>query len=160
MLLLAVFTIGCDQATKAVARDVLPDREPMSFFFDLVKIQYAENPGAFLSLGADMPQELRFAVFIVGAMALLIFAGWLLTSKSMMSLPHTSALTLVIAGGIGNLIDRILFGHVTDFLVLGTERIRTGVFNVADVAIMLGVALMLWPNRVHSDAHSDEKHPV
>ena len=52
------------------------------------------------------------------------------------------ALSLVCGGGLGNLIDRIRFdGHVTDFLNVGVGSVRTGIFNVADMALMVGMVL-------------------
>jgi signal peptidase II len=55
------------------------------------------------------------------------------------------ALGLLLAGGVGNLIDRInQNGHVTDFLNVGIGPVRTGIFNVADMAIMAGAGLLFW----------------
>jgi len=48
----------------------------------------------------------------------------------------------VFAGGISNLIDRILWGSVVDFMSVGVGPLRTGIFNVADVAVMIGIALI------------------
>ena len=56
----------------------------------------------------------------------------------------TAGLTLLIAGGLGNLIDRLVYGYVTDFLNVGIGSLRTGIFNVADMAIMLGVGLLFF----------------
>lgn len=53
--------------------------------------------------------------------------------------------SLILAGGIGNLIDRVVFnGVVTDFLNIGIGSLRTGIFNIADVVIMLGVGLVIY----------------
>lgn len=57
---------------------------------------------------------------------------------------ETIALSLAVGGGIGNLIDRIAFGSVTDFLNFGIGQVRTGIFNVADMAIMAGLFLFLY----------------
>ncbi|MFA7061088.1 MAG: signal peptidase II [Pedobacter sp.] len=100
----------------------------------------AENPGAFLSLGAGSPESIRFWVFtlIVG----LILAGllvYLLTSKNN-SRARIISLSLVLGGGIGNLIDRVFNeGRVIDFMNIGIGSLRSGVFNVADIAISCGV---------------------
>lgn len=67
-----------------------------------------------------------------------------------------AALALICGGGIGNLIDRVRFdGHVTDFLNLGVGSIRTGIFNVADMALMIGVALFFLAYRRPERASSD-----
>jgi signal peptidase II len=67
------------------------------------------------------------------------------------------ALALVAGGGISNLIDRLLYnGRVTDFLNVGIGSLRTGIFNVADMAIMAGALLLLWKLRA---ATSDPNSP-
>jgi lipoprotein signal peptidase len=53
-------------------------------------------------------------------------------------------LVLFLAGGLSNLADRLAIGSVIDFLNVGIGQVRTGIFNVADVAIMTGAALVLW----------------
>jgi signal peptidase II len=59
------------------------------------------------------------------------------------------ATSLLVAGGLGNLVDRITRqGAVTDFLNIGVGQVRTGVFNVADLAIVLGVALLILSSRL------------
>jgi signal peptidase II len=140
--------VGCDQATKAVARSYLADGETHSYLYDLLRLSHAENPGGFLSLGASLPEQVRVVLFtatvgLFSALALLaaIFA------RSLGSW-HVAALALISAGGVGNWIDRLVKnGQVTDFLNVGIGPIRTGIFNVADVALMLGLALLLMAPR-------------
>jgi signal peptidase II len=79
---LLVSCVGCDQATKRLAIEVLRDRPAQSFLGDTVRLQYAENPGAFLGLGGSLPKTLRHAsitglnlVLVVGTAAVLI-ARW------------------------------------------------------------------------------------
>ena len=111
----------------------------------LVRLEYTENPGAFLSLGAKLSDDARFWIFTVMVAALLI---GLLVFAFRMS-PHTPfliilAIALIVGGGLSNLIDRLMNdGRVVDFMQLGIGPFRTGVFNVADVAIMGGLAVML-----------------
>ena len=111
----------------------------------LLRLEYTENPGAFLSLGAKLSDDARFWIFTVMVSALLI---GLLVFAFRMS-PNTPfliilAIALIVGGGLSNLIDRLLNdGRVVDFMQLGIGPLRTGVFNVADVAIMGGLAVML-----------------
>lgn len=138
--LVLFFCVGCDQATKNLARQSLANSEPVTFLNSMFRLQYAENSGAFLSLGAGSPENIRFWLFtlIVG----LILAGllvYLLTSKNN-SKARIIPLSLVLGGGIGNLIDRIFNeGRVIDFINIGIGSLRSGVFNVADIAISCGV---------------------
>ncbi|HEY3309223.1 MAG TPA: signal peptidase II [Desulfuromonadaceae bacterium] len=132
--------VGCDQVTKNIARQGLANSEPIAFLNDIFRLQYAENPGAFLSLGAGSSENIRFWVFtlIVGV----FLAGmlvYLLVSPNN-SKAKMISLSLVIGGGVGNLIDRVLNeGRVIDFMNIGIGSLRTGVFNVADIAISFGV---------------------
>ena len=137
--------VGCDQATKFVARQTLATAPVQEYAGGLFRLVYAENPGAFLSLGATLPATTRFWIFVVIAALLLIGVGiFALRSLQQTPLPVIVAIALVIGGGLGNLIDRIVHdGRVVDFMQVGFPWLRTGVFNVADMAIMTGVGLML-----------------
>lgn len=147
VILAAVLLVcaGIDQATKALARQHLAGAPPRELAGGILRIEYVENPGAFLSLGASLSEEARFLVFTV--FVTLLLTGLLVFALRMS--PDTSllvviAMALVIGGGVSNLIDRLLNeGRVTDFMQLGLGRLHTGVFNVADVAIMVGLGLML-----------------
>jgi signal peptidase II len=146
MMLIAC--VGCDQATKSLAREHLQGHATTSFFDDTLRLQYVENPGAFLSLGESLPHGWRTAVFIVGAgavlAALFLYAFLALKAGSVQII----ALSLICGGGIGNLVDRVRYdGYVTDFLNMGIGPIRTGIFNVADVVLMLGLVLFVIQQR-------------
>ena len=60
LVLLVLVCVGCDQVTKAVARSSLPRYHRFSYLGDTVRLEYTENPGAFLSLGADLSPSVRF----------------------------------------------------------------------------------------------------
>ena len=135
--------VGCDQATKVLAQRALGGAPPVQYLGDLFRLQYVENRGAFLSLGATLPDGVRSAVFVFGvAVVLAVLLGHVLLSRRVQR-GELLAAALVVGGGTGNLIDRVLLGHVRDFANLGIGPVRTGVFNVADVAITAGCALLL-----------------
>jgi signal peptidase II len=138
--LVVVAFVGCDQATKALARQALASSPPVSLLGGAVRFQYAENPGAFLSLGAGLSPQWRFLLgVIVSGSALVALAIFILRSASLAP-GQRLALGLVVAGGLGNLVDRLANdGRVVDFVSLGIGSLRTGIFNVADVAITAGV---------------------
>ena len=143
LLALALATcVGCDQAAKALAREALAFSPPLALFGGAVRLQYAENPGAFLSLGASLPAATRFflGTVLVGATlaALLIFT----LRAAGLSPGQRTGLALILSGGVGNLIDRLVNdGPVIDFVVLRLGPFHTGIFNVADVAITAGVLI-------------------
>lgn len=143
--LLLVVCVGCDQAVKAIAKQTLSSSPPISLLQGIVQLQYAENPGAFLSLGANLPARTRFlwGVVFIGLTQVALLA-YLFRSTSL-SWSQKIGLSLFLGGGLGNLIDRIANdGHVIDFVSLGVGSLRTGIFNVADVAITAGVLLVLF----------------
>ena len=144
LLVVLLTTVGCDQATKSLAQNHLSDLEPLSFLNGIVSLQYAENPGAFLSLGARLSEETQYWIFTVAVAAVLsalfIFA---LRESSKTHLTVSIAFALFLGGGIGNLIDRLTNdGRVIDFMHIGIGSLRTGIFNVADMALMAGVFLL------------------
>jgi signal peptidase II len=156
LVLLAVVatTIGCDQVSKYMASSYLFDGARQSYLGDSVRLEFSENTGAFLSLGAGLPWWARTALFSVGTGLLLI--GCVVAAFTRRLRPVTLfGLWLLFAGGLSNLADRVVHGRVVDFLNLGIGPVRTGIFNVADMAIMLGVALLVGGSRVLPDAKDD-----
>lgn len=144
-LLLAILLscIGCDRVTKVVAMRTLPDDPVKSYWGDTIRIQYAENQGGFLSLGANLSEHSRFLLLTVSNGIFLAAIVGVLLWRWQMPVSRFTSLALLLAGGIGNLIDRIFNdGRVIDFLNLGIGPVRTGIFNVADVAITAGVILL------------------
>lgn len=142
LVALAVATVGCDRVTKHIATSVLEGEPARSYLGDTLRLVYAENTGGFLSLGAGLPDSARTAVFTV-ATGVFMLALVVVALRGRWSGMRLAALALFIAGGASNWIDRVLRGSVVDFLNLGVGSLRTGVFNVADVAIMLGALLLL-----------------
>lgn len=141
-LLLAV-TAGCDRVTKHFAVTNLAGAPHQSFLADTVRLQYHENPGAFLAVGATWSLAARTAMFQFGNAVFLAVAGFV-AARYRWSRVARCGLVLFLAGGLSNLTDRIAIGSVIDFLNIGIGPLRTGIFNVADVAILTGVALVLW----------------
>lgn len=144
VVLILISCTGCDQMTKNVARQVLASSAPISLLNGSIRVEYTENPGAFLGLGANLPGEIRFLFFVMFVSLVLILTLAAIVNIRGFSLIHLIGLSLAAAGGVGNLLDRIFNdGVVIDFLQLGIGPVRTGVFNMADVAIMAGVSLFL-----------------
>lgn len=154
ILSLLVLCVGCDQITKDVARQQLAFEPPQSWLHDTIRLEYAENTGAFLSFGGDFSEKLRVVLFQVLPALGLVFLTCVLFATPTPFLPAI-AWSLVLSGGVGNLLDRMLYdGRVVDFMNLGIGGFRTSIFNVADVCITIGVLLLIaqavWPQRVSS----------
>jgi signal peptidase II len=143
VLLIAIgATIGCDRVTKYVAATTLADAPARSFLADTFRLEYVENTGAFLGLGADWPLPIRRAVFAV-ANAFLLVALSVLAMRGRWSGRALCGVALFVAGGASNLVDRLAHGAVIDFMNVGIGPLRTGIFNVADMAIMLGAGILV-----------------
>jgi signal peptidase II len=138
--------VGCDQAAKHIAQAQLKGQPPRSFCGDLVRLEYAENPGAFLGLGGQLPRVARWVALVgVNARIAATMVGFLLVGGKMPGVRLASC-ALMLSGAVGNLIDRLRFdGLVVDFLNLGIGPLRTGIFNVADLAITAGALLLVVP---------------
>ena len=142
IFLVSLCCIGCDRASKRMASKHLAGHSVSSHFNDMVRLGYTENRGAFLGLGKDLSEKTRFliftvvvGVFLAGLLAYLVF-----------SIPQNSytliALSCIFSGGVSNFLDRAMnSGAVIDFLNVGVGPLRTGVFNIADMAIIFGAVL-------------------
>lgn len=141
--------IGCDRVTKDLAKEHLKDKPAQTYFHDSFRLLYVENTGAALSLGDDLPKVASFWLLsILPLLFLLVLAVYTIKNLQQMGVMKIFSLSMIFSGGIGNIIDRILFDrHVTDFMNMGIGNIRTGIFNVADICVTAGViGLLLFYN--------------
>ena len=144
VILTLVLCTGCDQVTKAIAKDNLISAAPISLLGGVVRIQYAENPGGMLSLGASLPEGARFLVFVVLVAIILPLTMVFALRANSINQWQLTGLSLTAAGGLGNLLDRLFHqGLVVDFVSFGIGPLRTGIMNLADLAIAAGVVLFI-----------------
>jgi len=140
----AIAVIVLDQITKAVITEKLfmyGSYKVIDGFFSLV---YVMNPGAAFGFLAGAPEIFRYLFFIsITVLAILLIIYYILKSKSQDVLMVIS-LTLIFGGAVGNLIDRIRFGAVVDFLDFYIGTWHWPAFNAADSAISIGAVLMIW----------------
>ncbi len=134
---------------------------PRTYLAETFRLQYAENTGAFLSLGASLPKVVRTWLFTFLSGGLLIgLLLYMLMSRDL-NRQHIFALSMILGGGFSNLIDRMLYdGRVVDFMNMGIGNVRTGIFNFADVLIMVGMSLIILFNlRLHRKTTTQEITP-
>src|SRR5687767_7469994 len=134
LVIATVSTIGCDRVTKHMAATSLPESPIRSFLGDTVRLEYAENTGALLGLGADWPPPFRTAIFVIGNGLLLLWLAVIAARRHWQRLALLGA-ALMVAGGTSNLMDRISYGMVIDFMHVGIGPVGTGIFIAADMAI-------------------------
>jgi signal peptidase II len=143
---ISFISIGCDRVTKDLAKEHLANAETKSFFNDIIRLQYVENTGAALSLGSELSKSASFWLLSILPLAFLfVLLGYAIKNAEKIHLSQMVFFAMIFSGGVGNIIDRILFDrHVPDFLNLGINNLRTGIFNLADVFVSAGVlGLML-----------------
>jgi len=137
---LFIVVLVVDQVTKLWARTVLPGA-PIDVWKNVFSFRLIYNTGA--SFGIFRNHTLALTIFsIVGMLAISIFYFLLPKTKKMR--PMRLTLTMIVAGGFGNIIDRVLFGKVTD--MFSFDLINFPVFNVADIGVTCGAIVMciLW----------------
>jgi len=147
-LILCLFTlalIGCDHASKVLAKAHLKDKAPFSWYHDTFRLEYVENTGAFLSFGADWPKGISILVMsVLPVIFLIAFLAYAIRKNKDKNIGALLPYLLIFAGGVGNIADRIIYDrHVTDFMNLGINNLRTGIFNIADVYVSTGVIMLL-----------------
>ena len=141
---IALSCVGCDRVTKDMARERLAPGVREALLGDLFRLQYEENHGGMLSLGSELAPSTRFLLFTVSVGTLLAILLLYATLSRSMPSQERGAIALVAGGGIGNLIDRLAYnGAVIDFLNVGIGGLRTAIFNIADVAVFQGAAMLI-----------------
>jgi signal peptidase II len=138
-----LFLVACDQTTKQIANSELKNSANTQIA-GIIHLQYIENDGGMLSLGSDLPQEIKFAIFILLVGVFLIILLVYLVKQDQLFFLKQFALILILSGGLGNLIDRISnSGKVIDFIRLELPGISTGIFNIADFYVTIGFVMLL-----------------
>ncbi len=138
---LSLAVIVLDHLTKWWISATLDYQEfiPVLPFFSLVRVH---NTGAAFSLLADAGGWQRWFFIAVGIVATVIIVRLLRRHASETRLAFS--LALVLGGALGNVIDRVVLGHVVDFLYFHYRSFAWPAFNVADIAISIGAALLIW----------------
>lgn len=137
-------TVGLDQWTKQLAlayQNTL--RGGIDYLGGLFKLTFARNTGAFLSLGADFNPLLRTLLLEVFPSLLLVGLLFYIFRSRELNRWQVVALALIVGGGLSNIVDRLLYKSVVDMMQMQALGLRTGIFNVADMAIMAGMFMML-----------------
>ncbi|MDY3052299.1 MAG: signal peptidase II [Ndongobacter sp.] len=148
----ALFIIAADQLTKVWAVTALRDRPPQEIIGRFLQFDYIENRGA--AFGILTNQRIFFIVLTLAIVAALIY---FLFRQGLQSAITTTGVALIIGGAFGNFIDRLLQGYVVDFIRVDIVSFyEFPVFNVADIGVTVGCALLfvyfLWFDRKKEEA--------
>ena len=138
-LVYAALIVVFDQVSKYLVRHNLDLHDTVPVVGDFFRLTYVENSGIVFGIKVGVALPL-FTVLSLAATVLILYYFY---RERTNHLGIRISLALVLGGAIGNLIDRIVFGQVVDFLDFGLGKYRFFVFNVADSAVTVGVILFL-----------------
>ena len=136
VLLVTLFGIALDQLTKLIVDRTMALGESIPLFEGVLHITYIRNRGAAFGMLADN----RWVFLTVSTVVIVVLAAFLALTKMRDPLALT-ALSMILSGGIGNMIDRLALGYVIDFIDF--RLINFAVFNGADSFVCVGAALFL-----------------
>lgn len=142
-MIVALLVVIADQVTKWAIIQHIPygSSEPTSF--DFLNLVHQQNKGAAWSLLADAGGWQRYFFIVLASVVSIAIAVWLWRIRNEGPLILAAGLSLVLGGAIGNVVDRIRLGHVTDFIQVWFGNWAFPSFNVADAAISVGAALLI-----------------
>ncbi len=161
LVLIIIFAnIAADQITKVIARAQIEYNETINVIGDYLIFTKVENTGAFLGMGSELSPFLRTTLLLILPLAVMIGVFvYILRTKDLTNI-SLWGLSFIVGGGIGNLFDRIVYGSVTDMIFLDFQFAHTGIFNVADMSVMVGTGLILFeqffPKKKDTPAISEE----
>lgn len=133
-------TLILDQLTKILARHELTLGRPTSVIDGYWDWELANNPGAAFSMFGDGTMRWLLAAI---ALIAIVAIGWMIAKSQPQQRLLRLALGLVAGGALGNLIDRVWLGVVTDFVRWRWHEHRWPIFNIADVALVIGAGLLV-----------------
>jgi signal peptidase II len=143
-LLIALFIIAFDRITKVAIARHLSLHDGITIIPGFFRIIHAENPGAAFGIFADSPSTWKVTLLISFSVLALLVVGALLWKNSHTLTSTGIGLSLILGGAVGNLWDRLVSRHVVDFLLFYVGPHQWPAFNIADSAIVIGAALLVY----------------
>ena len=142
-LLLAFAVFALDRITKWVVAQKIALHENISVIPGFFRLTHVQNRGAAFGLFSESPSEYKVAVLVLFSLVALVVVSALLWKNSHRLTTTGVGLALILGGALGNLCDRVVTGHVVDFLLFYLGSYQWPAFNVADTAIVVGAVLLV-----------------
>lgn len=139
-----LLNISCDQISKELVRKNVNSSDYIQVIGDNFIMTNVENTGAMLGFGDNFPPIIKNVLLKALPVLVLFILLFRILQRKQMNSWLIIAFAFVIGGGVGNLIDRIAYGSVTDFFQIKLGVLETGIFNMADVSVTLGALLILF----------------
>lgn len=133
----AAVTAAIDQISKWLVQNYLKPVGDLPIIKDVLHFTYVENTGAAFGMLKDQ----RWIFMVISTVAIVLIVGYMIIARKSIDMLSGTALGLIVGGGVGNMIDRIVLGYVTDFV--NFELIDFAVFNLADSAVCIGAGLLV-----------------
>lgn len=144
IFLIIVSAIAVDQISKIIVRDKIDYFERIEVVGKIVTLKKVENTGAFLGLGNSLPRIYYKILMIYIPLLVIGYAlFWLLRQKNLSKMIDVGV-SFIVAGGIGNIIDRFIYGSVTDYLYFDFYIFHTGIVNFADIILTTGFFMLIY----------------
>lgn len=135
-LIIIVVVVLLDQLAKLLVQASCILNETISFIPGILDITYIHNYGAAFSI---LQNKQTFLILFTSA-AMIVIVGYVIKEKSKLLSAEVWALAFIVGGGVGNLVDRVMHGYVVDFINIYVLP----VFNVADMSVCIGSALLIY----------------
>ena len=136
--LISSMVLLLDQISKLLTKQYMVLSQSKKILGDFLRYTYIENPG--MAFGIQIGNKMLFTVFSIIA-SIIVFIYLLRTRGNQRYVKL--ALAFILGGAIGNLVDRLLYGSVVDFIDVGIGELRWPVFNIADSAVSIGMVLLI-----------------
>lgn len=141
--LIALLIVALDRIAKWSVSANIPLHDSVQVIPGFFRLTHVQNRGAAFGLFADSPSEWKVAVLVLFSLVALAIVLALLWKNSHSMSTTGMGLALILGGALGNLWDRLVSGHVTDFLLFYIGPYQWPAFNVADSAIVIGAGLLV-----------------
>lgn len=147
IVLLIIFNIALDQISKFWVRANVVKKSSTEIIGDYFTLHNVENKGAFLGLGSDFSPILKIILLNVLPIVVLTLVLFHVFRDKTLDKFSLIGFCCIIGGGMANIYDRILYKSVTDFWHIDLGGVfRTGIFNIADMSVMVGMGLLILGN--------------
>lgn len=143
IIVIILANIAVDQVTKKMTRDRIEYNETIEVIGEYLILTKVENEGAFLGMGSSLSPTMRKILLLILPAAVMIALLVYLIRNTEITRLSMIALSFIVGGGIGNIYDRIVYGSVTDMVFIDLQFAHTGIFNLADVSVMIGTGIIL-----------------
>ncbi len=144
IILIIISNISLDQISKNIVRQKIEYNTQITVINKYLILTKVENSGAFLGLGDSIYRPIYKLLMILLPLIVLCYALYYLIKRDTLSISLIIGISFLTGGGLGNIYDRILYGSVTDFLYFDFVLFHTGIVNIADISVTIGLFLTIY----------------